>query len=121
MTEKSSGLSVVINNNGHISFNADLNYGVEQQEEEVTSVHVADVVYSVVLEALKKQVGNARLFPGTFRLLLTGCISDVSNTQEVVNAAEDDEEAPQTEESPVEETPEEETTEGEEAEEEPTE
>jgi hypothetical protein len=81
MTEKNSGLSVVINDNGHIAFNADMNFAVEEKED-VSSVHLADVVYSVVLDALKKQVGNARLAPGDFRLVLTGCVSDVSNTKE---------------------------------------
>ena len=90
MTEKNSGLSVVINNNGHIAFNADMTFAVEEKED-VTSVHLADVVYSVVLDALKKQVGAARLSPGDFRLVLTGCVSDVSNTKENANDTTDTE------------------------------
>lgn len=94
MTEKSSGLSVVVNNNGHISFNADLTFAVEHQEE-VDSVHVADVVYSVVLDAMKKQVGSARLHPGDFRLVMTGCVSDITNTKEKTDGTTDTTEADQ--------------------------
>lgn len=91
--EKNNGLSVVVNNNGHISFNADLTFGIEQKEEGDSSVHVADVVQSLVLEAIKSQVGSARLFPGGFRLVMTGCVSDVSNTnKESADATSDVEE-----------------------------
>ena len=90
--QKGSGLSVVINNNGHISFNADTAFSIEKQEEPF-SVHLADVITAVVLESIKGQVENARVFPGEFRLLLTGCISDITNVKEKQDAASNVEEA----------------------------
>jgi hypothetical protein len=90
MTEKNSGLSVVINDKGHISFNTDLTFSVEEKED-IASVHLADVLYSLVLDALKKQVGAARLAPGDFRLVMTGCVSNVTSIKEQENATQDTE------------------------------
>lgn len=99
--ERTNGLSLIANNSDHISFNADVAFSIEEREG-VPSVHLADVVYTLVLDALKKQAGGAHLFPGEHRLVITGCATntgplqageeDVSATDE----ADGEESAPQT-------------------------
>jgi hypothetical protein len=86
--ERTNGLSLVINNSGHIAFNADVNFSVEEKDE-VKSVHISDVLSTLVLDALKKQGQNAQLFPGDYRLVLTVCASQINNVvnQEVDNAS----------------------------------
>ena len=83
MTEnKVNGLSLVSNKASHIVFNADVTFNIEEQAD-VKSVHVSDAVYTLILDALKKQAEGAHLFPGDYRLSLTGCVSDVTAVGEV--------------------------------------
>jgi hypothetical protein len=80
MTEnRVNGLSLVANKASHIVFNADVTFNIEEQAD-VKSVHVSDAVYTLILDALKKQAEGAHLFPGDYRLSLTGCVSDVTAT-----------------------------------------
>lgn len=84
---RTNGLSLVVNNSRHIAFNADVTFAVEQQED-IPSVHVADAVYTLILDALKKQAEGAHLLPGDYRLVLTGV---ATNTVNPVGETDDEE------------------------------
>lgn len=83
MTEqKTNGISLIASDSrAHIAINADLTFNVEKQND-VEAVHIADVLYTLVLEAIKQQAANAQLTPGEYRLVLTGMVSDVTPTIE---------------------------------------
>jgi hypothetical protein len=83
-TDRINGISLIVNNSGHIAFNADVSFSVEEKEN-IKSVHVSDVIYTLILSALKEQASGAHLLPGDYRMVLTSCLSAIAKPEEQVS------------------------------------
>lgn len=76
MSGKTNGVSLLVSDN-HIAINADINFNVESSEENPTA-HIADILYQLILEGLKKH-DKAALGPGEYKAFMSVIATSVQS------------------------------------------